>query len=296
MADVASSIESWSTTASSNAPAGATSIGTGLDDNLREIQAVVRAAFASLGSNIASASTTDLGAVAGLRHFITGTTTINSFGTLDSGIVKFVVFEGALTLTYNGTSMILPGARNLITAAGDQAIFQSEGSGNWRCIAYTRASGRPVLEAVLQRAYAEYTTSGAITDVIPVDDTIPTGSEGFLILQVVITPKFTTSRLRIRFQGYGTLGTSQVGAFTAALSQAGVTDALRTSLRSVEEGGNLKNITLEHEYSPATTSAVTLNLRIGPSAGTTLYLNGNQSGRLMGGSLACTMVVEEVTP
>ena len=65
MADIDSSLKNWSTTASSNAPAGATSIGGGLDDNLRQIQATVRADLASIGSNIASASTTDLGAVAG---------------------------------------------------------------------------------------------------------------------------------------------------------------------------------------------------------------------------------------
>ena len=45
MADVPSTITSWSTTAASNSPAGSTSIGTGLDDNLREIQAVFRAEY-----------------------------------------------------------------------------------------------------------------------------------------------------------------------------------------------------------------------------------------------------------
>lgn len=40
-ADIPSSLASWSTTESSNAPSGATLIGTNLDDNLRMIQAVV---------------------------------------------------------------------------------------------------------------------------------------------------------------------------------------------------------------------------------------------------------------
>jgi hypothetical protein len=44
-ADVESDIKDWSTTASSNKPTGSTSISTNLDDNLREIQAVVRQAF-----------------------------------------------------------------------------------------------------------------------------------------------------------------------------------------------------------------------------------------------------------
>jgi microcystin-dependent protein len=137
MADVAANLKSWSTTAGSNSPAGTTAVGTGLAPNLREIQKVVRQDLAHKGSDIASASTTDLGAVAGLMHDITGTTTITSFGTVDAGIWKIVKFEGALTLTHNSTSLILPGGTSILTVSGDIGIFISEGSGNWRCVSYT---------------------------------------------------------------------------------------------------------------------------------------------------------------
>lgn len=43
MADISDNIDDWSATAASNSPSGATSIGTGLDDNLRAIQAAVKA-------------------------------------------------------------------------------------------------------------------------------------------------------------------------------------------------------------------------------------------------------------
>jgi hypothetical protein len=140
MADVASDLKTWSTTASSNSPAGGTAVGTGLDDNLRELQKVVRQDLASKGSDIASATTTDLGAVAGLMHDITGTTTITGFGTVSAGIWKIIKFEGALTLTHNATSLILPGGANITTADGDIAIMFSEGSGNWRCVEYQPAA------------------------------------------------------------------------------------------------------------------------------------------------------------
>jgi hypothetical protein len=141
MADVASDLKTWSATSSSNSPTGATAIGTNLDDNLREIQKVVRQDLATKGADIASAGTTDLGAVAGVMHDITGTTTITSFGTVSAGIWKFVKFEGALTLTHNATSLILPGGANITTADGDVAIMLSEGSGNWRCMSYVKATG-----------------------------------------------------------------------------------------------------------------------------------------------------------
>lgn len=143
MADTDSTLPLWSTTRGSNKPAGSTTVGTGWDDNLREIQGVVRGWLASKGADIASAGTTDLGAVEGHSHDITGTTNITSFGTVSAGIPKFIKFEGALTLTHNATSLILPGGENITTADGDTAVFISEGSGNWRCFGYARAAVSP---------------------------------------------------------------------------------------------------------------------------------------------------------
>lgn len=97
------------------------------------------------GADIPSATTTDIGASTGRFVHITGTTTITGLGTKTAGVVRFVVFDGILTLTHNATSLILPGAANIITAAGDGSVFVSEGAGNWRCIDYIRASGLPVV-------------------------------------------------------------------------------------------------------------------------------------------------------
>lgn len=93
------------------------------------------------GANIASATTTDIGAATGVSVTITGTTTITGLGTKAAGCIRCVTFSGALILTYNATSLILPTSASITTAAGDTAIFQSLGSGNWKCLAYTRASG-----------------------------------------------------------------------------------------------------------------------------------------------------------
>lgn len=136
MADVAADLKTWSTTAASNSPAGTTTIGTGLDDNLREIQKVVRQDLAHKGADVASTATADVGAVAGLMHDITGTTTITGLGTVSAGIWKILKFEGALTLTHNATSLILLTGANRTTVAGDVGIYMSEGSGNWRELSY----------------------------------------------------------------------------------------------------------------------------------------------------------------
>lgn len=96
------------------------------------------------GTAIASAATTDIGAAAGNFVHITGTTTITGFGTVAAGARRVVTFDGALTLTHNATSLILPGAVNITTAAGDSAFCVSEGSGNWRVAIYQKANGQAV--------------------------------------------------------------------------------------------------------------------------------------------------------
>lgn len=82
------------------------------------------------GADIASAATTDIGAATGRFVHITGTTTITSFGTKTAGVIRILTFDGALTITHNATSLILPGAANIGTSAGDTAVFVSEGGGN----------------------------------------------------------------------------------------------------------------------------------------------------------------------
>jgi len=94
------------------------------------------------GADIASATTTDIGAATGRYINITGTTTITGLGTKTAGVVRICTFTGALTLTHNATSLILPGAANITTAAGDIAEFISEGSGNWRCVRYQYSAFR----------------------------------------------------------------------------------------------------------------------------------------------------------
>jgi hypothetical protein len=92
---------------------------------------------------VASASTVDLGATSDLYWVITGTTTINSYGTVPN-IWRIVRFTDVLTQTYHATTLVLPGAANITTAAGDIAVLLSDDDGNWRCWSYQRANGRSV--------------------------------------------------------------------------------------------------------------------------------------------------------
>lgn len=92
------------------------------------------------GANIASAAALTLG-TDGNEFHVTGTTTITSISTKPAGTVITLVFDGALTLTHNATTLILQDSTNLTTAAGDVVTLLSEGSGNWREKARRLATG-----------------------------------------------------------------------------------------------------------------------------------------------------------
>lgn len=98
-------------------------------------------AYESAELGAASASTVDLGAVGSDNILITGTATITSFGTIESGMRRWLRFQGALTLTHNGTSLICPGSASITTTANDRAVVESLGSGNWIVLFYQKADG-----------------------------------------------------------------------------------------------------------------------------------------------------------
>jgi hypothetical protein len=92
-------------------------------------------------ATVASAATTDLGALTSQKVSITGTATISSFGTAAAGTVRMGRFTGIALITHNATSLIIPGGRSVSTTAGDTFTAVSLGSGNWAIYNYTRASG-----------------------------------------------------------------------------------------------------------------------------------------------------------
>ena len=93
---------------------------------------------------------------------VTGTTAITSIDTMGVGTLLVLHFDGALTLTHDGTALVLPTAANITTAAGDIAQFYEYSSGNWRCISYSKADGTTVASTSGNALeYVETVTVGA---------------------------------------------------------------------------------------------------------------------------------------
>jgi len=139
-ANIDSNLANWSTTDASNQPDGTDTAD--IDAEFRRLQSVLRKYLRNKGADIASAATVDLATATGDYVDITGTTSVTGLGNVAAGMRFILQFDDALTLTHS-VSLVLPGGANITTAAGDHAVMESLGAGNWVCIAYSRASGLP---------------------------------------------------------------------------------------------------------------------------------------------------------
>jgi hypothetical protein len=112
--------------------------GTGTGQSLRFEQLFSQ----GVETDLASAATTDIGLQNTNFLRVTGTTTITSFGTNYNG-PRFLRFAGALTLT-NSATLILPGAADITTVAGDTLIAIPKATAGtadgWQVVAYQKTS------------------------------------------------------------------------------------------------------------------------------------------------------------
>lgn len=126
----------------------------------------------SKGADIASAGALTLG-TDGNSFDVTGTTTITSISSLGAGASVLLQFDGSLTLTHHATDLVLPGAQNIQTSAGETAIFWEYATGDWMLVGGTlldralrldtQATATGNLTIDLSRDASIITTSGNIT-------------------------------------------------------------------------------------------------------------------------------------
>ena len=198
------------------------------------------------GANIASATTTDIGAATGNSLTVTGTTTITGLGTVQAGTRRIVTFSGILILTHNGTSLILPTAANITTAVGDVATFVSLGSGNWFCASYQRASGAALV--------------GGGTDT----QVVLTGSDLLATVNDSASYHFGT-----QFAVMGGTAAQRTFKFTDAKT---VTKASLSLFQTVNGSGETVNIFLRNETAGTDTAIGTFTSNFGASTALkTLY-------------------------
>ena len=252
----------------------------------------------SEGAVVASAATADIWATDGNTLHITGTTTISSFGTAPRvGAVRWVIFDGVLTLTH-GANLNLPGSANITTATGDFARVYADTTTQFD-VQYFRKDGTAVVAAQSKLVQMVNTQTGALstgTTTTPSDDTIPQNTEGDEVMTRAITPKDASNRLVIEVVVYLANNSSTPNNISAALFQDTTADALASTQERMN-GANQPNVlTFTHEMAAGTTSSTTFKVRGGFHLSGTTSFNGINAGRVHGGVLASSITIWEVTP
>lgn len=136
--------------------------------------------------------------------------------------------------------------------------------------------------------------SGALiisTVIIPSDDTIPQITEGTEAFNVSITPKFTTSKLRIDVTL--ALGGGSAQYYAGALFLDTGANAL-AAIATVGSGGDPFALTFTHHMTAPGTGTYTFRVRYGGHLATNIYLNGNAGIRKFGGVSASSMTITEI--
>jgi hypothetical protein len=245
-------------------------------------------------SEVTGLTTADSPQFAGLNLGHASDTTLTRTGAGDIAVEGNAIYrvggaDVALADGGLGVSLTDPNADRLLFWDDSAGIMDWLVPGTGLSISGTtlNASGGGV---IVDRAYAEYTTYTDLTVAIPQDDTIPQNTEGTEILTATITPKSTTNRVRVRFQGMISTSASDIGC--AALFQDSIANALAAVGNNIT-GNNLEHVALEFEHVPGTTSAITYKIRAGSSSTVNTRFNGH-SARRYGGTARATLLIEEI--
>ena len=182
-----------------------------------------------LGTPVLSSGTTIIG-TAGLGDYIhiTGSTGITSFGTASAaGIRRTLIFEGALTITHNATSLICPGNANITTIGGTIIEVVSETTSNWRIVSLMHPNismdEYNYLDGVTSNIQTQFTNKADLASpTFTGTPSLPTGSVA--VTQTagdsstkIATTAFVTGAIGTLSSSVGATNTDYVAVFNTAL-------------------------------------------------------------------------------
>lgn len=194
-------------------------------------------------------------------------------------------------------------------------VVLKNGTGNIK----VESGGNITLSSITQRVALRYDSTGAVWEmlfnplsrdvlqtvrtqtgayatgltIIPWDDTIPENTEGTEFMTLSITPKSTTSLLKI--DTVFNFASLNPGYITAALFQDSTVNALAAASMTFYSLGEISQIIFTHYLTAGTTSSTTFKIRAGSGGASIIYFNGSNSTatRKLGGVMASSITITE---
>jgi hypothetical protein len=145
---------------------------------------------------------------------------------------------------------------------------------------------------VIDRQATTYSSNADLNTTFTRADSVPPITEGTSIGSVVITPKSTTSVIRVRLNAVASASAAKHAI--AALFVNGATNSVKVTESYIPAADVGVPLTLEYSYVPGSTSAQTIQVRVGANSGA-MRLNGTSAARLYGGVEKATIEVEEIS-
>ena len=142
--------------------------------------------------------------------------------------------------------------------------------------------------ATLQALQATYGTNANLTTALPIDDTVPTSSEGTQVLSQAITLASSANKVLIEVSLWGRAN----APWGAALFRR--TTCLQAQAQLLEEDDMGGLIVFDLLDTPGSVGPHTYSVRAGAHGGATLRLNGNETARRFGGASKCTLTLREI--
>lgn len=128
-------------------------------------------------------------------------------------------------------------------------------------------------------SFAELTAYTTCATVVPYDDSIPTNTEGVQILTLTAT---TTTSTQVIYLDVTVLGYKSGGTFGVVLLNDTTTLAAEfTTVNSVTPNQLAR---VYYKFTPGAAATYTFNVRCGPGAAPSVFINGTASARIGGGS------------
>ena len=146
---------------------------------------------------------------------------------------------------------------------------------------------------IVQRTRVASGTNLAVSTVIPLDDTTPQSDEGTQVLTTSFTPKSTSNRIEVSFNGLIAQTDASVGMVLALFE--GTTCKAAKWFAQPSSGSLMSHITFQ--FTPSSTDAATYSLRIGNGAASVnpLYVNRQSNATAtLGGLMEYSMTVLEL--